>query len=63
VVERDALYRDGQAGGRRRTLIEPGTVDDPHGREVIGRLVAAGMVRAQRLLTPHEVDSHQTIEV
>ncbi|MFD9394786.1 YcaO-like family protein [Streptomyces sp. NPDC060000] len=43
VVERDVLYRDGQSGGRRRTLIAPGTVDDPHGREVIGRLAAAGM--------------------
>lgn len=43
VVERDVLYRDGQAAGRRRTLIAPGTVDDPHGREVIGRLTAAGM--------------------
>ncbi|GAA0667154.1 YcaO-like family protein [Streptomyces thermocarboxydovorans] len=43
VVERDVLYRDGQADGRRRTLIAPGTVDDLHGREVIGRLVAAGM--------------------
>lgn len=43
VVERDVLYGDGQSGGRRRTLIAPGTVDDPHGREVIDRLVAAGM--------------------
>ncbi|MEV6781207.1 YcaO-like family protein [Streptomyces sp. NPDC051098] len=43
VVERDVLYRDAVAGGRRRTLIDPGTVDDPHGREVIGRLAAAGM--------------------
>ncbi|MEU9438939.1 YcaO-like family protein [Streptomyces sp. NPDC048252] len=25
VVERDVLYRDGQSGGRRRTLIAPGT--------------------------------------
>ncbi|MET8676070.1 YcaO-like family protein [Streptomyces sp. NPDC004647] len=43
IVERDVLYRDGQSGGRLRTLIAPGTVDDPHGREVIERLVAAGM--------------------
>ncbi|WP_322755934.1 YcaO-like family protein [Frankia sp. Cas3] len=43
VVERDVLYRDGQSGGRRRTLIAPGTVEDPHGREVVDRLVAAGM--------------------
>ncbi|MEU6402473.1 YcaO-like family protein [Streptomyces sp. NPDC046985] len=41
VVERDVLYRDGQAGGQRRTLIAPGTVDDPHGQEVIERLAAA----------------------
>ncbi|MCQ6246205.1 YcaO-like family protein [Streptomyces malaysiensis] len=43
VVERDVLYRDGQSGGRRRTLIDPATVDDPYGREVIDRLTAAGM--------------------
>ncbi|WP_245881832.1 YcaO-like family protein [Streptomyces milbemycinicus] len=43
VVERDVLYRDGQAGGRRRTLVAPATLDDPHGREAVGRLVAAGM--------------------
>ncbi|GHI98016.1 YcaO-like family protein [Streptomyces olivaceus] len=43
VVERDVLYRDGLAGGRHRTLIAPGTVDDPHGQEIIGRLAAAGM--------------------
>ncbi|MFE7935115.1 YcaO-like family protein [Streptomyces sp. NPDC057456] len=43
VVERDVLYRDGQEGGRRRTPIDPTTVDDPHGRDVIDRLTAAGM--------------------
>ncbi|KPC62607.1 YcaO-like family protein [Streptomyces chattanoogensis] len=43
VAERDVLFQDGQVGGRRRTLITPGTVDDPHGREVVGRLLAAGM--------------------
>jgi ribosomal protein S12 methylthiotransferase accessory factor len=43
VAERDVLFRDGQAGGRRRTLIDPRTVEDPHGREVIDRMVAAGM--------------------
>ncbi|MEU8502976.1 YcaO-like family protein [Streptomyces lavendulae] len=43
VAERDVLYRDGQERGRLRTLIDPGTVDDPHGQEVIGRLRAAGM--------------------
>ncbi|PKV82700.1 YcaO-like family protein [Streptomyces sp. TLI_146] len=43
VVERDVLHRDAQAGGRRRTLIDPRTVDDPLGREMIARLAAAGM--------------------
>ncbi|MEU9714033.1 YcaO-like family protein [Streptomyces sp. NPDC047976] len=43
VVERDVLYRDGQAGGLRRTLLDPQTVDDPHGRDVIDRIAAAGM--------------------
>lgn len=43
VVERDVLFQDGQLGGRRRTLIAPGTVEDPHGREVIDRLLGAGM--------------------
>ncbi|MFE2379103.1 YcaO-like family protein [Streptomyces sp. NPDC059398] len=43
VVERDVLHRDGQAGGARRTLIGPQTVDDPHGGELIARLAAAGM--------------------
>lgn len=43
VVERDVLYRDGQRGGQTRTLIDPATVDDPYGQEVIARLAAAGM--------------------
>lgn len=43
VVERDVLYRDGQTGGARRTLIDPRTVDDPHGQDVVDRLAAAGM--------------------
>ncbi|MFE1367261.1 YcaO-like family protein [Streptomyces anulatus] len=43
VVERDVLHRDGQAGGARRTLIDPQTVDDPHAQEVIARLAAADM--------------------
>ncbi|WP_329027121.1 YcaO-like family protein [Streptomyces sp. NBC_00690] len=43
VVERDVLFRDGQSGGRHRTLIEPATVQDPHGRQVIDRITAAGM--------------------
>lgn len=43
VVERDVLYRDGQSGGQRRTLIDPGTVDDPYARQIIGCLTAAQM--------------------
>ncbi|MFI5702636.1 YcaO-like family protein [Streptomyces xanthochromogenes] len=43
VVERDVLYRDAQTGGRRRTLIDPRTVDDPLGQKVIAQLAAAGM--------------------
>ncbi|MFE9831587.1 YcaO-like family protein [Streptomyces halstedii] len=43
VVERDVLFRDGQSGGRRRTLIDLGTVDDPHGQDVISRMMAACM--------------------
>ncbi|MGW8989069.1 YcaO-like family protein [Streptomyces zhihengii] len=43
VVERDVLYRDGQTGGARRTLIDPRTVNDPHGHDVVERLAAAGM--------------------
>ncbi|MEU1622394.1 YcaO-like family protein [Streptomyces sp. NPDC005722] len=50
VVERDVLYRDGQAGGRRRTRIAPATVDDPHGRDVIARLTAAGMALEMSLV-------------
>ncbi|GAA0907741.1 YcaO-like family protein [Streptomyces thermoalcalitolerans] len=43
VVERDVLYRDGQVGGRRRTLIDPRSVDDSYGREAVDRLMSAGM--------------------
>ncbi|MCS0634993.1 YcaO-like family protein [Streptomyces sp. LP05-1] len=43
VVERDVLYRDAVSGGRCRTLIDPATVDDPYGREMLDRLAAAGM--------------------
>ncbi|MFI8308845.1 YcaO-like family protein [Streptomyces sp. NPDC085927] len=43
VVERDVLYRDGQSGGRQRTLVEPGTVDGLYCRQVVDRLWAAGM--------------------
>ncbi|MCX4554317.1 MULTISPECIES: YcaO-like family protein [unclassified Streptomyces] len=56
VVERDVLYQDGQSGGRRRTLVDPGTVDDPHGREVIARLEAAGMALEVALVDgPYEL--------
>ncbi|WP_331738298.1 YcaO-like family protein [Embleya sp. NBC_00896] len=43
VVERDVLHRDAAAAGRHRTRVCPASVDDPHGREVIDRLLAAGM--------------------
>lgn len=43
VVERDVLYRDAAAAGRHRTPVCPASVDDPHAREVIDRLLAAGM--------------------
>ncbi|MFJ6776890.1 YcaO-like family protein, partial [Kitasatospora sp. NPDC091257] len=43
VVERDVLHRDIQAGGRLRVWIEPGTVDDPAGREVVERVLRARM--------------------
>ncbi|MFD9535058.1 YcaO-like family protein [Streptomyces sp. NPDC060010] len=43
VVERDVLYRDASARGRRRTWIDLRTVEDPHGREIIDRVAAAGM--------------------
>ncbi|WAX82114.1 YcaO-like family protein [Streptomyces sp. KMM 9044] len=43
VVERDVLYRDGQSGGQQRTLIDPRTVEDPYGREIVDRLTAAGI--------------------
>ncbi|MFF9127117.1 YcaO-like family protein [Streptomyces sp. NPDC014889] len=37
-------------GGRRRTLIDPRTVEDPYGREVIERLMAAGAALALALV-------------
>ncbi|MBP5873149.1 YcaO-like family protein [Streptomyces scabiei] len=43
VVERDVLYRDGWSGGRNRMLIAPHTVTDPDAREVINRILDAGM--------------------
>lgn len=43
VVERDVLYRDGQTGRQLRTLIDPHTIGDPDGREVVDRLADAGM--------------------
>ncbi|MGW2911264.1 YcaO-like family protein [Streptomyces asoensis] len=56
IVERDALYRDGQMGGQHRILIAPDTVDDRHGREVIGRLAAAGMALEIALVdNPYQV--------
>lgn len=42
VVERDVLFRDAQTGGRHRTLIKPATVQEPHARQVIDRITAAG---------------------
>ncbi|MEW1599351.1 YcaO-like family protein [Streptomyces sp. NPDC093808] len=43
VIERDVLYRDGQCGGRRRTLIAPASIGDPWGAEIVDRLSAAEM--------------------
>ena len=43
VVERDVLHRDGLVGGRLRAWIDPGTVDDPAGHEVVERVMRAGM--------------------
>ncbi|MBP0932475.1 YcaO-like family protein [Streptomyces sp. KCTC 0041BP] len=43
VVERDVLYREEADGGNWRTFIAPGTVEDPHAREVLDKLAAAGM--------------------
>lgn len=43
VVERDVLHRDAAVDGWRRTLIDPATVEDPHGRDLLDRLAAAGM--------------------
>ncbi|MFF3847924.1 YcaO-like family protein [Streptomyces sp. NPDC002328] len=37
------MYRDARCGGQQRTLVDPATVDDPFGREVVDRLAAAGM--------------------
>ncbi|MEU6351093.1 YcaO-like family protein [Streptomyces sp. NPDC047072] len=43
VVERDVLYRDAQSGGQLRTFVDPRTVDDAFGRDVVDRLAGAGM--------------------
>ncbi|MFG2439696.1 YcaO-like family protein [Streptomyces sp. NPDC048508] len=43
VIERDVLFRDGQCGGQRRTLIDPASVEDPWGAEIVDRLLVAGM--------------------
>lgn len=50
VVERDVLWRDEQAGGQRRTLIDPATVDDPFARSVIELLARAGMAAEMALV-------------
>ncbi|MFE9627761.1 hypothetical protein [Streptomyces sp. NPDC006527] len=52
VLFRNVLYWDGHVGGRRRTLIARCTVNDPHGREAIGRLVAADMALEIALSSP-----------
>lgn len=43
TVERDALHRDWVCGGRRRTLVDPGSVTDPYGADLVQRFRAAGM--------------------
>lgn len=43
VIERDVLFRDGQCGGQRRTLIAPSSIEDPWGAQIVDRLAAAGM--------------------
>ncbi|WP_239590524.1 YcaO-like family protein [Streptomyces aureoverticillatus] len=41
VVERDALFADELKNGAYRTLIDPATIRDPYGRELVDRLRAA----------------------
>ncbi|MGW2692311.1 YcaO-like family protein [Streptomyces sp. NPDC001296] len=56
VIERDVLHRDGAAGGQRRTLIDPRTVDDPYVCEVLDRLLGAGMALELALVDgPYEL--------
>ncbi|MEU2977209.1 YcaO-like family protein [Streptomyces hirsutus] len=56
VVERDVLHRDAQASGRHRIAVDLASIDDPHGREVIGRLAAAGMALEIALVqSPYEL--------
>ncbi|MFI1830714.1 YcaO-like family protein [Streptomyces sp. NPDC020412] len=43
VIERDSLQRDHLAGGTRRTLIDPATVEDAHCQQLIDQLHRAGM--------------------
>lgn len=44
VVERHALHLDEQRGGELRTVVDPGSVDDPYAANLIGRVRAAGAV-------------------
>ncbi|MFB8235489.1 YcaO-like family protein [Kitasatospora purpeofusca] len=48
VVERDALFADELAGGARRTLVDPATVEDPYCRSLIDRMLAAPRTRSWR---------------
>jgi ribosomal protein S12 methylthiotransferase accessory factor len=41
VVERDALFTDDTAGGARRKLVDPNSVDDPYCRTLVDRLRGA----------------------
>ncbi|CAM5676432.1 YcaO-like family protein [Streptomyces mordarskii] len=44
VIERDTLHADDRAAGRRRTFIDPATVDDPYCRTVLDRLREANLL-------------------
>ncbi|MFI8944134.1 YcaO-like family protein [Streptomyces syringium] len=43
VIERDVLHRDYTCGGRQRTLVDPRSVEDRYCRDLIERLLDAGM--------------------
>ncbi|MFB9924161.1 YcaO-like family protein [Amycolatopsis halotolerans] len=43
VVERDALYRDSMVDGALRTPVDPESVDDAYGQDIIGKFTAADM--------------------